>query len=107
MLAPPTFFVPGTDGKYHIAYDVEFQNTHTAAATLYKVDVVDAGNRVLVSMELPEVLRRLRTLDARPVGDPVIEPKGSRVLFIELTFDSLAQVPKVFSTIILEGPRPD
>jgi hypothetical protein len=96
VLGPPTFFVSGTDGKYHIAYDVQFQNTHTAAARLSKVDVVDAGNRVLVSMPEPEVLRRLRTLDARPVGDTGIEPKGSRVLFIELTFDSLAQVPKVF-----------
>lgn len=107
VLGPPTFFVRGTDGKYHIAYDVEFQNTHPAiAAALYKVDVVDAGNRVLASMEGLEVVRRLRTLDARPVKDAQIEPNGSRVLFIELTFDSLAQAPKVFlHNLSLEGAK--
>lgn len=34
VLGPPTFFVLGTDGKYHIAYDVEFQNTHCHRDTL-------------------------------------------------------------------------
>ena len=106
VLGPPTFFVPGTDGKYHIAYDVMFQNTHTATVTLFKVDVVDAENRVLVSMGVPDVVSRLRTLDAQTVQQTPIEPKGSRVLFIELTFDSLAQVPKVFfHKLSLEGAK--
>jgi murein DD-endopeptidase MepM/ murein hydrolase activator NlpD len=107
VLSPPTFFVPGTDGKYHIAYDVELQNTHPAtAAVLVEVDVVDAGKRVLVSMGVPEMVRRLRTLDARPVGNTIIEPNGSRVLFIELTFDSLAQAPKVFlHNLSLKGAK--
>lgn len=80
--------------------------THTATVTLFKVDVVDAGNRVLVSMPAPEVVSRLRTLDAQTVYQTPIEPKGSRVLFIELTFDSLAQVPKVFfHNLSLEGAK--
>ncbi|HKR02070.1 MAG TPA: M23 family metallopeptidase [Pyrinomonadaceae bacterium] len=95
VLGPPTFFVRGTDGKYHVAYDVEFQNTRRAPAKLLQVQVVDEGNRLIVSLSGNELVRRLRTLDARPVRDARIEPNGGRVLFIELTFDSLDQAPKL------------
>jgi hypothetical protein len=95
VLSPPIFFVRGTDGKYHVAYDVEFQNTHRAPATLLKVEVVDDRNRVLVSIAGNELVKRLRTLDAQPVKDARIEPNGGRVLFIELTSNSLNQAPKV------------
>ncbi|HEX8846518.1 MAG TPA: M23 family metallopeptidase [Pyrinomonadaceae bacterium] len=95
VLGPPTFFVRGTDGKYHVAYDVEFQNTRRAPATLLQVQVVDTRNRGLVSFSGDELVKRLRTLDARPVKDARIEPNGGRVLFIELTYDSLDQAPKV------------
>lgn len=106
VLSPPTFFVRGTDGKYHIAYDVEFQNTHRARATLYRVEVVDTRNRVLISIPAPELVKRLRTLDAQPVEHTAIEPNGGRVLFIELTVDSLDQVPKlVLHRLSLQGAR--
>lgn len=96
VLGPPTFFVRGTDGKYRVAYDVEFQNARLAPATLLKVEVIDAANpsKVLVSISGDELLRRLRTLAARPVSDAKIEPNGGRVLFIEITCDSLDQIPK-------------
>jgi hypothetical protein len=95
VLGPPTFFVRGTDGKYHVAYDVEFQNAHRAPASLLKLDVMDTNNRVLISIPAPELVRRLRTLDLQPVQHTAIEPNGGRVLFIELTYDSLDQVPKL------------
>ncbi len=96
VLGPPTFFVRGTDGKYRVAYDVEFQNTLLAPATILKVEVIDAANpsRVIAAISGDELLRRFRTLAARPVSDAGIEPNGGRVLFIELTCDSLEQAPK-------------
>jgi murein DD-endopeptidase MepM/ murein hydrolase activator NlpD len=96
VLGPPSFFVRGTDGKYHVAYDVEFQNTRLPAATLIKVDVLDAANpsKVFASISGGEMVKRLRTLAARPVSDAGIEPNGGRVLFIELTLNELDQLPK-------------
>jgi Peptidase family M23 len=97
VTCPPTFFVQGTDGKYHVAYDIEFQNARLAPATLLKVDVIDAEDpsRVFVSISRDELVRRLRTLAAKPVRDAGIEPNGGRVLFVELASDSLERAPKV------------
>lgn len=99
VLGPPNLPVRGTDRKYHVAYDVEFQNTRLAPATLLKVDVVDAANpsKVLVSISGNELTSRLRTLAAKTVSDTNIEPNGGRVLFVELAFDLSDQIPKTIS----------
>ena len=50
-LSAPTFPFLGTDGKYHVAYDLELTNASRVPATIDKLDVVSAAasKRVIVS----------------------------------------------------------
>ncbi|MFM1722983.1 hypothetical protein ABEU20_001544 [Rhodococcus sp. PAM 2766] len=46
VLAPtgdPTFPFLGSDGKYHVAYDLQLANATPVPATLDKIDVVETG----------------------------------------------------------------
>src|SRR5215212_7105461 len=43
-LSESTFPFPGSDGKYHVAYDLELTNAAPIPATVDKVEVVDAAN---------------------------------------------------------------
>ena len=42
-LSAPTFPFLGTDGKYHVAYDLELTNASRVPATIDKLDVVERG----------------------------------------------------------------
>ncbi len=50
-LSAPTFPFLGTDGKYHVAYDLELTNASRVPATIDKLDVVSAAapKRVIAS----------------------------------------------------------
>lgn len=41
---PPTFPVAGSDGRFHVAYNVMLVNASGVAATIDKLDVVDAAD---------------------------------------------------------------
>ena len=41
-LSSPTFPFLGSDGKYHVVYDLELTNATAVPATIEKLDVVDA-----------------------------------------------------------------
>lgn len=95
----------GTDGKYHVAYDLQLTNATHAPATLEKVDVVDAYDprKVVVSFSGTALVdpncsfgdcNRLRDLPAGYVDSPEIPPQETRVLFIDFAFDSLEDAPK-------------
>lgn len=94
-LASTTAPVLGTDGKYHVVYELELTNTKAVPATLQKVEVLDGDDptRVITTFEGDTVTHRLFTLAPAPVANADIEPNGSRLFFIELAFDSRAQVP--------------
>ncbi len=95
-LAPATAPVLGTDGKYHVVYELQFTNGKEVTATLRKVEVLDGDNvsRVIAAFEGDAVTHRLFTLVPKPATNADIEPNGSRLFFIELVFDSRAQVPR-------------
>ena len=44
-LAESTQPFPGTDGKYHVVYELLVTNTKPTPATLKKVEVLDAGSQ--------------------------------------------------------------
>lgn len=94
-LAPTTAPVLGTDGKFHVVYELKLTNTKAVPATLQKVEVLDGGDpsRVIVTFEGDTLLHRLFTLAPSPATNADIEPNGSRLFFIELVFDSRSQVP--------------
>jgi Peptidase family M23 len=89
----------GTDGKYHVDYELLVTNSKPTPATLKKIEVLDASkpardpSAVLATYEDDALLSRLRTLASTPASSPVIEFNGGRLFLIDLTFDSRAQIP--------------
>ncbi len=104
-LGRPTFPFTGTDGKAHVAYDLQLTNAGPAPATLQRVEVVDASDtaRVLASFSGGALVdpscdygdcNRLRTLPSSPAPDAVIPPGESRSLLVDFTVDAVADVPQ-------------
>jgi hypothetical protein len=102
---PPSVPVAGTDGKFHVAYNLLLQNASQVPATIRKLDVVDATNtsKVLATFSDRQLqdpactfgdCNRLRSLPATPVTDTVIPPQQARVLFVDYTFSSAEDAPK-------------
>ncbi len=101
----PDLPVKGSDGKYHVAYDLELTNASALPATIEKLDVVDASSPSTV-IDSYSALRlvdpdcqlgdcsRLRTLPQRPATSNEIPPQESRVVSIDFAFDSADQAPK-------------
>ena len=104
-LSASTFPFPGSDGKYHIVYDLELTNASRVPATLDKLDVVDAANTsaVIASYSGTRLVQqncpygdcnRLRHLPSAPATDTAIPAQESRALFVDFTVDSPTQAPK-------------
>jgi hypothetical protein len=112
---PPTLPVAGTDGKFHVAYNLLLQNASQVPATIRKLDVVDATNTstVLATFSDKQLVdpvcnfgdcNRLRALPAAPVKDAVIPPQQARVLFVDYAFGSAGEAPKyVLHHLYLDG----
>jgi Peptidase family M23 len=112
---PPTVPVAGTDGRFHVAYNLLLQNASPVAATIRKLDVVEATNtgKVLATFSNKQLVdpackfgdcNRLRALPATPVTDTVIPPQQARVLFVDYSFGSLGEAPKyVMHHLYLDG----
>jgi hypothetical protein len=106
----------GTDGKYHVVYELVVTNTKPTPATLKKVEVLDAGSQgrdsttVIASYEGDALVSRVRTLANTPANSPEIEFNGTRLFLIDLTFDASAQVPgrlqHLFEVMGASGPAP-
>jgi hypothetical protein len=94
-LTPNTIAFSGTDGKQHIVYELIFTNTRPTPATITGVEVVGPApaSETLASYSGAELLKRLRNLANQPVDSAEIEFNGSRLLLVELVFDTRAQVP--------------
>jgi len=95
-LARETASVLGTDGTYHVMYELMLVNAKMAPATLQGLAVLDARDRsrVLATFKGDDVVGRLRTLLPRPATDATIESNGARFLFVELTFHAPSDVPR-------------
>jgi hypothetical protein len=86
----------GTDGRYHLVYELQLTNTKPAPATIQQVDVVDAGrsDRILASFSGSALIDRMRTMQPAPATSAYIAPDASRLLYIELSFGSLSAAPQ-------------
>jgi Peptidase family M23 len=104
-ISQPTFPFPGSDNKYHLAFDVQITNAAAVPATLDAVDVVDAHDptKVLASFSGKQLVdptcnygdcNRLRLLSQAPSPDNSIPPQTSRALLLDFTLDTLAQFPQ-------------
>ncbi len=104
-LSAPTYPFKGTDGRYHIAYDLELTNAQGVPATVERIDVVDASSpsTVIDSLSGTRLVdpdcsfgdcSRLRLLPQAPADSTVIPPQESRVVFVDFALDSPDQFPK-------------
>lgn len=104
-ISRPTFPFPGTDEKYHLAFDMQVTNSSAEPSTLTAVDVVDARdpNRMLASFSGNQLVdpacnygncNRLRLLPAAPAPDFTIAPTTSRSLLLDFRLDKLADFPQ-------------
>lgn len=87
---------PGSDAKFHLAYDLELTNASSVPATIRRVDVVDAANtsRVVASYSGPDLLDRMRALPSAPTTDAGIPPQASKIVFVDFMLDDAAAVPR-------------
>src|SRR5260370_12352520 len=87
----------GTDGRLDIVYELVLTNTNPTAATLTKVDVVDAYHQstVLASNGDQELVRHLRMTNGAPAETATIEFNGSRLFLLDFTlaFDNPPPAP--------------
>ena len=87
--------VKGTDGRYHVVYELLLTNAKAVPATLEAVEVLDAGNGATVlRREGDELVALVRTLDARPAEDAALPPNQSRMVYLTVSFDSKEDVPE-------------
>lgn len=100
-----TFPFKGTDGKFHIAYDLQLTNASGVPSRIESIEVVDAANRdrVLASLSGTQLVdpqcdygdcNRLRMLPSAPATSTEIPPQESRAVLVGIELDSLDDAPK-------------
>lgn len=89
--------IRGTDGAYHVVYELQLTNTKLVPATMQKIEVLagSSGSQVIASFSDAELVKRLRTLAPQPATDATIEPNTGRLFYIELTFKDTLQIPRL------------
>ena len=100
------FPVLGTDGRYHVAYDLVLTNASKVPGSLERLEVVDGADptKVIASFSGAQLVsdtadhgdaNRLRTLPAGTATTADIPPQESRALFVDLVVESLDDLPEV------------
>jgi Peptidase family M23 len=101
---------PGTDGKYHVDYELVITNSKPTTATLNKIEVLDAAqpSAAIVTYEGNSLVPRLRTLVSTPAKSAEIEFNGTRMFLIDLAFDTRARVPSRLEhrVTVMAAPTP-
>ena len=94
-LTPKAEPILGTDGKYHVVYELELTNTIRIPATIQQLEVVNGSNpaKVIATYNDKDWSTRLRTLGNSSASTPEIEFNGSRLFLIDLSFDYRRAVP--------------
>jgi hypothetical protein len=86
--------VLGSDGRYHVVYEIILTNTKPVPASLDAVNVLDAANgSKLLGLKGKDLIDNLRTLDVQPVKGGSLPPNESRLLYITVIFDSKDAIP--------------
>ena len=102
--------VKGSDGRYHVLYELQLTNTLNAPADLRAVEVRDAASGQTLLKLGPEDIAKgeyLHTLDRRTAPDTLFAPFQSRLLLLNLDFASRDDVPRVLEhRFEISGPDP-
>lgn len=83
---PKTEAILGTDGKYHLVYELELTNTIRIAATIEQIEVLNGNNpkEVIATYKDKDWSTRLRTLGNSAAPSAEIDTNNSRLLLIRL-----------------------
>ena len=85
----------GTDGRWHVVYELVLTNAMPTPATLQKLEVLDvrSPSSPIASYKGSELRARLRTLANTAAANQDLEFNGTRLFLIDLTFDSQDKIP--------------
>jgi hypothetical protein len=87
---------PGTDGKWHIVYELVLTNANATPATVKRIEVVDASSpsRILTGYEGSDLLVHLRMTANIPAANATIEFNGTRLFLVDIALEAGAKRPK-------------
>ena len=85
--------VKGSDGQYHLVYELELRNATTGNATIEQIDVLDAEtNSVIASLDAVHIADRLQIGGSGPRTTSLGAAQFA-VLYMHLSFSDSAAVP--------------
>ena len=95
-LSPEAHPIRGTDGAYHVVYELQLTNTKSLPATIRSIDVLAgaSGSEIITSFSGADLLKRLRTLAPEPAKDAIIEPNEIRQQTVRRRARGIAKHPE-------------
>jgi hypothetical protein len=97
---PETAAVRGTDGRYHVVYELVLTNTGAEAATLDALSILDATDGAeLMRLSGEDLVANdvIRTLNRAPAEENVFPANAARVLMLTIDFADADEVPAALS----------
>src|SRR5262245_62025940 len=87
--------VKGSDGRWHVVYELWITNTRAQPATVERIEVLDYDHqdRVLRALAGDALRAATRELSLEPAADMGLAQNASKLVFIELSFDDAKTVP--------------
>lgn len=87
VIATPTW-VPGSDERQHVVYEVALLNTSTSARRIDRVEVLTGKGRLVLAQIGPDAVRAIMT-NAVDVFGPidVLPPSAGGLLWLDVSFE--------------------
>jgi hypothetical protein len=104
--------VRGTDGRFHIVYELVLTDATRFAVTVERVEVRDARtHRALLSLDGDALSSRMTSVSAATAGmtaggDTVLEPSGAAVVWLDVRVRRKSDLPRVLDHRIVSSTIP-
>jgi hypothetical protein len=90
--------VKGSDGRYHVVYEVTLFNFAGAAAMLSQMNIVDARNGASVAAyNAAQIAQRLGVDGSRTSASATLGASQTGIVYLHLVFDSVSAIPPKLS----------
>ena len=104
--------VRGTDGRFHIAYELVLTGATPFAVDVEQVEVRDArSHRVLLSLAGGALASRMNPVGGAPAGEPpaattLLGPSGSAIIWLDVGVRRKANLPDAVEHRVVSSTRP-
>jgi Peptidase family M23 len=104
--------VRGTDGRFHIAYELVLTNTLQFALNVQRVDVRDARtHRVLLSLVGGALSSRMNSIAGAaggptPAAPTVLSPSGQAIVWLDVRVRRKRDLPRVLEHLVASSSLP-